>query len=372
MELLFIGAFGLLLWLPAADNLLHLDHASAFNEKRVPAAFPTFTGGVAGLQTYVKGLEAYFNDHFGWRHQLIQWHSTLQVSLFGKKTNQAIVWGSDGWLYYFPQGERDRQDCRGQWHAPSPEFETLAHVLERRRDWLAQRGIRYLFVVAPNKQTIYPEHLPGWLKPVGNSTRFDHFLDYMRSHSTVPVLDLRPALREARKTAPTYYRTDSHWNRFGGFVACEEIIRALGREEPTFQPLPLEAFRLARGPGKGGDLTDYLGVHADDEEVTLQPGSALPAVVETVQHPEFVTPNYFYTNACASGMALVFRDSFGTSMRPFLGYHFKAVGYIWTAGDFNAQLIEQFKPNVVISEITDRKLNADYIAEQWHGLQKQL
>lgn len=55
MDTILVAAFGVLLWLPAADNLLHLDHASAFNEKRAPAAFPTFIAGPSGVQIYVKG-----------------------------------------------------------------------------------------------------------------------------------------------------------------------------------------------------------------------------------------------------------------------------------------------------------------------------
>src|SRR3974390_146010 len=102
MDTILVATFGVLLWLPAADNLLHLDHATAFNEKRAPATFPTFIAGASGVQIYVKGLEEYFNDHFGWRKQLIRWHGAMEVAVFGKKISSDVVWGTKGWLYYFP------------------------------------------------------------------------------------------------------------------------------------------------------------------------------------------------------------------------------------------------------------------------------
>jgi hypothetical protein len=357
MNAMLIAAFGLLLWLPAADNLLHLDHASAFNEKRAPAAFPTFNGGLAGLQNYVSGMEAYFNDHFGWRKQLIRWHGSLEVAVFGKKTGNEVVWGKDGWLYYYPPRRGDDPRSRGPRGFSPQELETLRQTLECRRDWLACHGIRYLFVVAPSKQTIYPEYLPSWLKPSSSPARLDQFLAYMRSHSSVAILDLRQPLREAKRLAPTYYRTDSHWNSFGGFIASAEIVRALSTEMPRLRPMPLEAFRLTRSPARGGDLADLLGICAEDEQVNLVPDPTLPGVSETVQNPGFVKPNFVSTNGCADGTAVIFRDSFGTALRPFLGYSFRNLSYIWNARDFDPALVEEIQPDVVISEIAERNLD---------------
>ncbi|MEI9865253.1 MAG: hypothetical protein WDN00_12025 [Limisphaerales bacterium] len=44
---------------------------------------------------------------------------------------------------------------------------------KKRRDWLAKRGIAYLFVVAPDKHSIYPEELPGWAVKVRPQTKLD-------------------------------------------------------------------------------------------------------------------------------------------------------------------------------------------------------
>ena len=356
MDTILIGTFAVLLWFPAADNLLHLDHALAFNEKRAPAAFPTLKPGTCGVQDYVKGLEVYFNDHFGWRKQLIHWHGQLEIAVFRKKTANEVVWGTDGWLYYYPPKPGHDPPSRGPRLFSQQELENLRHILECRRDWLACRSINYLFVVAPNKQSIYPEYLPSWLK-LPSPTRLDQFLLYMSNHSTVAILDLRPPLKRGKGLAPTYYRTDSHWNSFGGFIASQEIVRALSCKMPGLRPVQLEAFRMARSPMKRGDLADLLGICDDDEDMALLPGPSLPKVEETVSDSGMVKPSFFSTNAAASATAVVFRDSFGTALRQFMGYSFKSVSYVWTAKDFDAEVVEQLKPSVVVSEIAERNLD---------------
>jgi hypothetical protein len=364
-DAVLIMAFGLLLALPAADNVLHLDHSPAFNENRALAAFPTLKGSLAGLQDYVRGLDAYFNDHFGWRKQLIRWHTSVEFALFGQENSKDVLWGRDGWLYFTHTG--DEPDARGSVGFSLHELEQLREALEERRDWLARHGSAFIFAVAPNKQSVYPEHLPSWAKPSGRPTRLDQFLAYMKAHSTVQVLDLRRPLQQANKMAPTYWRTDTHWNAYGGFVACEEIVRALSNSVPGLRPISLSELQLSRKPGKAGDLADCLGACMDDESVTLSPGPTLPSLVETVPVPGAKWPDYFVTNTCAAGTALVFRDSFGTAMRPFLGYHFKIVGYIWTAGDLSPGIIEQVKPEVVVSELVERNLNPATFSGKFRG-----
>src|SRR3954466_3610718 len=102
LNLSLIGVFALLLWLPTIDTFSHLDHAPAFNEKRVLAPFPNLKQGIRNVGEYAKGLEAYFNDHFGWRRQLIHWHVLAEISVFKTKSSKGVVVGKNGWLFYAP------------------------------------------------------------------------------------------------------------------------------------------------------------------------------------------------------------------------------------------------------------------------------
>ena len=346
---LLVATFFMLLWLPTLDTFLHFDHAAAFNEKRLPAQFPRFN---QGLQEYVNGLEAYFNDHFGCRNQLVNWHLTL----FNTGRSDVMM-GRQGWLYFDENHMYLVKHYQGILQFSPQELADLQTLQERRRDWLARRGIQYLFVIAPDKQSIYPEYLPSWLKFIRPNTKLDQFITCMRVHSTVLVPDLRPALREAKLIAPTYYQTDSHWNSFGGFVSCEEMIKSLSKQMPGLKPLTLDSFEVNTVELDHGDLALLLGVHAIEEDRTLVPKTNLPALVQRVRNPEYVVSDCFTDNSNAAGSAVVFGDSLSQAWIPFLGYHFQKVGYYRVPGGFDTKIIAETKPNVVISEIVERHFN---------------
>ncbi len=273
-----IALFMLMLWLPTLDTFIHLDHASAFNEKRQLAQFPQLKSGLAGLKEYIAGLEAYFNDHFGYRNRLIHWNNNMKFLIFRGNIGKDVLIGRNDWLFYTDDDMVEHY--RGVRRFTQQNMLDWQTLLEHRRDWLAQRGIKYIFVVAPDKQSIYSEELPDWLNKVLPDTKLDQFLVYMRAHSAVDVLDLRPALRDARRIAPTYLKTDTHWNLFGGFVACQEIVKTLSMQQPGFEPLSLDSFVLGNELAPGGDLVNVLGLDMneimEENNVSLAPKTNLP------------------------------------------------------------------------------------------------
>src|SRR6185295_1542120 len=129
-----------------------------------------------------------------------------------------------------------------------------------RRDWLAQRDIRYLFIVAPDKQTIYPEYMPAQLNRVGTATRLDQLVTYFERHSDIRILDLRDALRAVKLHDRPYERLDSHWNDVGAWSAYAEIAKQVGRWFPKVQPLPLSSFERSSSAGEGNDLAMLLSL----------------------------------------------------------------------------------------------------------------
>jgi alginate O-acetyltransferase complex protein AlgJ len=349
------GLFMVLLWLPTLDAFFHLDHTREINEKRLPASWPQYTPGWRGLKQYEAGLEAYFNDHFGFRKQLIHWQLQWQLAFFNGGRSDVMI-GKDGCMFFDERNMHLVENFQGLRQFSPQELAELQRFHEARRAWLAERGCQYLFVIAPDKQSIYPDLLPGWLKPTGRPTKLDQFINYMRAHSEVAVPDLRPALRDARQIAPTYYKTDSHWNSFGGFVASEELAKTLP-EKAGFKPLSLDSFEFKKTPLVRGDLALLLGVYVPEDDLVLTPKTNMPPVVEAVENADYIIPTFYTSNAMAQGSCVVFRDSFGPALIPFLGYHFRTVSYYWSPGGFDTNIIARMKPDAVISEIVERHFN---------------
>ena len=355
--LIFTG----LLWLPTLDYSLKLDHAIAPMENRMMAKWPRF-GGLGQSRDFIAGIENYFNDHFGWRARLVCWNNHWKEQLFHDPVNNRLVLiGRNGWLFH--SGEQMIQHWAGMGVLSERELGNWCRLLEMRRDWLRARGAKYLFVVPPDKHTVYPEYLPAWLEAVPQPSKVQQLVTYMKAPSTVEVLDLSQALIEAKKIRVAYLQTDTHWNAFGGFVAYRALVQAMACQLPALEPLPLEAYDWKTVPSAGLELARRLGItESFSESYFVKPIPIAPlADVEILRDPVRL-PNkssqepLFRRNTNAPGKAMVFRDSFSGSWYSHLGQHFNEVLYIWQY-DWDRPLIEREQPDVVIDEMLQRFFN---------------
>ena len=358
-----IGLFMTLLWLPMMDTLFHFDWAPPTTENRALASFPKTPSDWHELRGYVAGLEDYYNDHFGCRRCLTQWYNKVRWSVFKDRNTRSVLVGKDGWLFYTQAQMIDHYT--GFLQFTPEQLHDWKVLLEKRRDWLVRRGIAYLFVVTPDKHTIYPEELPDWVKKVRPQTKLDQFVAYMRANSTVPVLDQRDVLLQAKKFHPTYYKTDVHWNDFGGFAAYQELMRTLARQRPGLEPLSLDEFsvtNLIPAPGdlvKGGDMAKILGLSLTESNYySLTPKVKLPRFTMEQPPQERVHDPRLTMNPQAKGRMVVFHDSFALSWIQFLGYQFNQINYYWRY-DLNPACIEQDKPDIVINEMNERFFNTE-------------
>jgi len=350
--------FLVMLWLPMFDTIFHLDHSTLPRENRVLAQFPKLRPGLAGQKEFIAGLEACFNDHFGWRNRLIHLHRRLQLGLFPETSGPSprVIVGRNGW--FFLNDGNAIKNYQGVLPFSPQDLLDWQALLEQRRDWLAQLGIKYIFVVAPDKQSVYSEQLPEWMKRVRPDTRLDQFFAHMRAHSTVEVLDLRPALRAARTIAPTYYQTDLHWNYFGGYVACQEIVKNLSKQLPGLQPLPLASFKLENKPIVKGFLAEWADADVNENcAVVLIPGPDLPRLEMSCKPIAYALTNVDFTkNPKAQGNVIVLGDSFKNALSPFLGYHFGRVNY-YSRFPLSEKWIKQETPDIVISVMREQAFN---------------
>jgi len=362
-DISLIVAFFAFMWLPTADKFLHLDQAPSPNENRTLATFPSFQPTLAGTREFLSGLEAYFNDSFGFRRQLVRWEQRWKWLVFHDARLANVLMGKDGWLFY--SDGRMVDDISGARPFNDAELEAWRTLLTGRRDWLRQRGIRYLFSVPPDKQSIYPEQLPDWLIARSRPPRrLAQFLAYMRAHSDVPILDLRDTLFDAKKTGQIYLRTDTHWNDRGAFAAYRRIVKELALLGVPGTALDLEAFQQTLVDEPGGDLArmlgqeNYLGEKAKPLLAPRPPLSPLemrvdPGIIVKRWIP--ATEPRVLDNPHATGKIVIFRDSYATALLQFCCYSYNRIVAVWQQ-NWDKPFIEREKPDVVIDEMLERFL----------------
>ncbi|NJD90810.1 MAG: hypothetical protein FIA91_04730 [Geobacter sp.] len=334
---------------------------SNIEENRALAVRPPYPRGMAALRAFPGQYTSYFNDHFGFRTELIHINFLLQYRLLDYNPSSLVVKGMNGWLFY--TGDKSINDYRGITRFEPEQLRKWADSLEMKRVWLERQGIRYLFVVAPNKETIYGEHLPVSLAKIRQRTALDDLLDYLRHNTRVTIVDPRSALRQAKADHQLYYKTDTHWNEYGAFVAYRELMVPVSRWFPGMAAQEPTDFTLGQQPSNGGDLATMLGGSRflPDEELRLQPRRPRQATRVALNVPGKEQFDMVQQRADLP-RALVFRDSFMTNMLPFLSEHFSQTRYLsqrWNSRTPIGELVAKVKPALVIEEYVERQVKSD-------------
>ncbi|MEZ5406333.1 MAG: hypothetical protein R3F23_09305 [Verrucomicrobiia bacterium] len=175
---LLISIFLITLWLPLVDNYFHWDPTSVANENRNLTPPPEWKWKKKALQKFPLAWEVYYKDHFGWRNSLLQGYNWLLAGGLKQSTTEDIVIGKKGWLY--TANDDTLLDYQGLLTLSQEELEFFRRTLEERRDWLKKRNCRFLFILTPDKQSIYPEYLPKYLQDRKKETRADQLIKYLK------------------------------------------------------------------------------------------------------------------------------------------------------------------------------------------------
>jgi hypothetical protein len=309
------------------------------------------------------------------RAQLIRAHSVVRHRWLGAPSPSVVV-GREGWLFF--AGNRTFEDFVGRDRLSPAELAQWGAVLEGRRAWLRERGIRYLFVVIPNKSTVYPGQLPAVLRANARPGKLDQLLAYLQTnHANVPVLDLRPALAAVKSRRQAYWTVDSHWNAFGLTAACDAIAARLDADGVPVFTADTPRHVDIREAFRESDCADLLAMRGlwprkPEPELRLRRPvdlrdavSPLATVAPWKDAPAWKKPVTTERDS-GQGRAVLLCDSFfraggvpldALGQVPFM-LNFRRFTSLWEWATFDQikAIAEWEKPDVVIEEWTERYL----------------
>ena len=237
-------------------------------EKRQLAPFPSPVASLATWEKWPRSFETFFDDHLPNRGFLLRLNAWMKYNLFATSPTPAVLVGREGWLFHgMPD---DLREAAGRLERTPAEIRQLRIVLEERHDALAEHGIDYLVLVAPTKQTVYPDKLPNWLVPgCPNRGRRERLLaELERADSPVAIEDYTAVLVEARQQHgdDVYYRHDSHWTYRG---ACEAYAWLANRHPEWFRPPGADW--VEPWVSNQSNLMNLMGLPGDETTVFPQP-----------------------------------------------------------------------------------------------------
>lgn len=354
----FCFILGLLL--PALDQFAGFSTRFKSTEKHVLAPFPTFH--FPHVRTYIHDFNQYYKENFGWRNALFYQYSQLKYHLLRvSPLPQKVVLGKNGWFYPGNDLSSIADQHMGLQPVSTETLRSIAQNLTEKQRLLAAQGAKLYVVIAPDSYSIYPENLPDYMQRVTITSNFDRLKQYMETHTTLPLIDIRTDLQAAKSTHATYMHTDTHWNGYGALIASLAITERIRQDFPSIR-VPSESDYIVRAKkGYSGDLVTMLALNKEIADTVDYQATPLAVVgcreVERINNNEMgglPSQRFLGTNPTAPRLLFV-GDSYTISLAKTLPGYF-STAYLTRSGSLRIDLVKSEKPSVVVVEIAERNL----------------
>lgn len=364
-----LAGFLVLLFAPLVTMLVTEREVYSITERRALSTWPRLPETAEQLPQYLRNIDDYLNDHFGLRDYLVFRYQREIRKRFGIVGADTTVYpGLDNW-YYFDQGKM-LLDFAGKSSLSKDQVASWHQKFDEKKTWLKDRDIAYLYIIAPNKSSVYPEYVMKSWRNVQGQTRLQQLAITSPNPSANALLDLARYLQHRKNKGLLYFKSDTHWTDYGayfGYLAITEKLAILlphvnFRTEFTFYP---PTTRHCQSPStECGDLTDMLLDFPPFEESYLMlrhdqlHAHRLPLPYPLSNLPEAaLLPSFVSRCPGKLARAIVFRDSFFNSLAPYLSENFQEVIYLSKSYDQQniEEILRYFKPDIVIEEIVERR-----------------
>lgn len=264
---------------------------------------PQVTDKDGKLNDYVlNDTASWVNDHFFGRQELISAHNMAVSSLFQTSAADDVIFGSDGWLYYAPT----LSDYTGTDTLSHAQIQQIVNNLALMQEYCEGQGRSFAFMLAPNKNSLYPDHMPNY--GVCNTSANARLLMDELDATGVNYIDLFAVFEEQQEVL--YFAHDSHWNSKGAALGADSVNAAFGVGSDYF------GADFTKTEGHQGDLYEMLyPAFADTETNPVYGGTLEYTFAGKATQPDSIT---LLTESGKGGSLLCYRDSFGNLLYPYL------------------------------------------------------
>ena len=278
-------------------------------------------------------IDSYYKYNFAFRKMLSQQYLDLKNDLVKVSSlpDKAIN-GKDGWYFIGNSYKNVYSDALGVQRYSEKEITKMTDKILEMQRFCDSLGIKFYFFSPPVAHTIYREYLPVKANKVPR--KFD--LIKAKVADKVNFIDARKALIAGKSENILYYKTDTHWNVFGAYIGVQEVLKFMKKDFPKIQLLKRENYIETYTIKKQMDITQMLGIMADEKYYDLK--EKVKSSIVT-QHDTIDRIAIAYSkNSAKPYKGFMYRDSYAVSMVPFLDQTFGDLSYFWTSS-FDKQRI---------------------------------
>lgn len=315
------------------------------------------------VEAFVGSAENYLAKRIGFRTEMLGLYQNINNRLFSVMEHPDYMYGSDGHIFYKADlyiEDWQHLNLDSQW------VESFTDGLKGFQDYTESKGKDFIYLLIPDKKTVYPEHFPKGYNILNETSRTDMLLASL-DEKKVDYFWAKDAMLVGKEgMMVNNYKFDvTHWNENGAFVVLQRLFEELRQENETLLPLSKDSFDITL------ELKKYLpnSTFVINEEVPLyelKEENAVKRTDEIIDKTVFPECTHHYlswhTNESAADApsVLVIHDSYLAEKEKFFVGSFSSVVFLHRYNVYNQEVfeyyVEHFDPDIVIFETPERSL----------------
>ncbi len=288
-------------------------------------------------------FETYLSEHFAFREKLVTADSIIKSVFLKTSSNEKVIVGKNNWLYF----SSTLDDYTGNNRMSERRINNTAKTLSLMQEYCTGKGSQFLFMTAPNKNTVYPQYMPSRYIKSSSESNLEMLNRKLQEYS-VNYLDVVLLFQNQKNIL--YHTRDSHWTNEGALLIYNEIMDRFNLEHENYISTYHQSEIIWNG-----DLDSMLFPSAENlsEQIIYDIDYSFEYTYNFKNSDDMLIKT---KNENAENNIVMYRDSFGRSLYPFFAENTNKALFSRET-PYKMDLISENETNLTIIEIVERNLD---------------
>lgn len=336
----------------------HEQYKSSDIDNKTLTEWPGFSMDTDTIRT----IEDYVDDRIGFRSLSILGYTTASNDIFGVMVHPLFMYGENDHIYY-----KDPEYIAAyQRLNTDPEYmDSFLDFLEKTNDYLQSRNIKFIYFLAPDKKSIYPEYFPKSINVKGDESTVIEYMTSRLKGTDIDYVIPYEELLQAKESEVIYNKKydATHWNEYGSIIGQGILDEHIRSYFDDVKPLTRDDYTLNFEKRTNLDQSDFP--IDDDVPVftlisdTSQNASGYLATGLKIEVPTFYA-HYMNPEVTNGKRLVIFTDSYFATYSKFYNNRFSEVYYIHRQNyEYVQYIVNLLFPDAVIFETAERSITGE-------------